>query len=81
MEAAIAKGDIIFWLLDGRRLTQRKNVSVGYESKCPGLRQSGMKSLPSVLPRPGHLLSYPTERLFLNTEIRNMNVIITAKTA
>ena len=24
----------------------------------------GMKSLPSVLPRPGHLLSYPTERLF-----------------
>ena len=40
MGASIAKGDINFWLLDGRRLTQRKNVSVGYESKCPGLRQN-----------------------------------------
>ena len=31
-----------------------------------GMKSSsrGMKSLPSVLPRPGHLLSYPTERLF-----------------
>ena len=40
MGASIAKGDINFWLLDGRRLTQRKNVSVGYESKCPGLWQN-----------------------------------------
>ena len=32
-----------------------------------GMKSSsrGMKSLPSVLPRPGHLLSYPTERLYV----------------
>ena len=102
--ASKPRGCINSWLLDGRRPTQRKNQSVGYESKCPGLRLNfrqtfsclerhfpflgltawprptasarqpsdlgkesssrGMKSLPSVLPRPGHLLSYPTERLF-----------------
>ena len=89
--ASKPRGCINSWLLDGRRPTQRKNQSVGYESKCPGLRLNfrqtfsclerhfpflgltsdlgkesssrGMKSLPSVLPRPGHLLSYPTERL------------------
>ena len=104
--ASKPRGCINSWLLDGRRPTQRKNQSVGYESKCPGLRLNfrqtfsclerhfpflgltawprptasarqpsdlgkesssrGMKSLPSVLPRPGHLLSYPTERLFLD---------------
>ena len=102
--ASKPRGCINSWLLDGRRPTQRKNQSVGYESKCPGLRLNfrqtfsclerhfpflgltawprptasarqpsdlgkesssrGMKSLPSVLPRPGHLLSYPTELLF-----------------
>ena len=91
-----------FWTVEGP--PRKKNQSVGYESKCPGLRLNfrqtfsclerhfpflgltawpwptalarqpsdlgkesssrGMKSLPSVLPRPGHLLSYPTERLF-----------------
>ena len=41
-----------------------------------GMKSSscGMKSLPSVLPRPGHLLSYPTERLFLVIEIDGMHV-------
>ena len=114
--ASKPRGCIISWLLDGRRPTQRKNQSVGYESKCPGLRLNfrqtfsclerhfpflgltawprptasarqpsdlgkesssrGTKSLPSVLPRPGHLLSYPTERLFHEAtfyEIKTMN--------